>query len=68
MRTVFYGRMVKRMSQDRIALIPAYEPELELVSLVRELRQAGMEVVVVNDGSSAEKSRFFKCWRWMLLC
>lgn len=60
MRTVFDGRTVKRMSQDRIALIPAYEPELELVSLVRELRQAGMEVVVVNDGSSADKIEIFQ--------
>ncbi len=37
----------------RVALIPAYEPGEHMVRVVRALHEAGMEVVVVNDGSSA---------------
>ncbi len=35
----------------RVALIPAYEPGRELPPLAAALREAGLEVVVVDDGS-----------------
>lgn len=35
----------------RIALIPAYEPEPVLIDLLGELKNAGFETVVVDDGS-----------------
>ena len=37
----------------RVALIPAYEPGKELPPLVAALREAGLLVVVVDDGSGA---------------
>lgn len=37
----------------RVALIPACEPGEHMVPVARALHGAGMEVVVVNDGSSA---------------
>ena len=35
----------------RVALIPAYEPDSGLISIVRELKEKGFDIVVVNDGS-----------------
>lgn len=37
----------------RFALIPALEPDEQLISLCRALRDAGFHIVVVDDGSSA---------------
>lgn len=34
-----------------LVLIPAYEPDEQLVILARQLTQAGLQVLVVNDGS-----------------
>lgn len=42
-----------------IALIPAYEPAPVFLNVVKELKQCGMKVVVVNDGSQDKfKARF----------
>jgi len=43
----------------KIALIPAYEPDVRLVELVEELVNASFKVVIVNDGSSAAYSQRF---------
>ncbi|WP_051682029.1 bifunctional glycosyltransferase family 2/GtrA family protein [Cellulomonas sp. HZM] len=44
-----------------IALVPAYEPDLRLVALVRAVRSArpGMPVVVVDDGSGPAYAHVF---------
>jgi glycosyltransferase involved in cell wall biosynthesis len=43
-----------------VVLIPAWQPEPCLVELVRELRAAGFErLLVVDDGSSAERQPIF---------
>lgn len=34
-----------------LVLIPAYEPDEQLITLTRRLKEAGLEVLVVNDGS-----------------
>ena len=44
----------------RIALIPAYEPDERLVSLVRQLSEDDFQVVVVDDGSSAACEKVFQ--------
>ena len=41
-------------------LIPAYEPDRGLSGLVRRLSEAGLPVVVVNDGSSAAAEPVFQ--------
>ena len=41
-------------------LIPAYEPGRGLSGLVRRLSEAGLPVVVVNDGSSAAAEPVFQ--------
>lgn len=42
-----------------LVLIPAYQPESVLISLAEQLIAKGVDVVVVNDGSSAEKNDVF---------
>lgn len=42
-----------------VVLIPSYNPQDVLINLVRELHTGGMEVLVVNDGSSDEYKRIF---------
>ena len=42
-----------------IALIPAYEPEQRLISLVDELKKRGFDVVVVDDGSGQDYKEIF---------
>jgi putative flippase GtrA len=39
------------MAQIKLALIPAYEPGPTLLPLLRQLREAGFETLVVDDGS-----------------
>jgi glycosyltransferase involved in cell wall biosynthesis len=43
------------------ALIPAYEPDKRLLQVVRDLRVTGRfaDIVVINDGSSADKLQLF---------
>lgn len=45
-----------------IILIPAYEPDIKLLELVRSIRQSApeMPVVIVNDGSSADYTPVFE--------
>ena len=45
--------------EKRIALIPAYEPEKEMVKIAKELKEEGFCVVIVNDGSSQECDSLF---------
>ena len=44
----------------RIALIPAFEPNLKLIHTARELRETGFEVVIVNDGSGSRYHGVFE--------
>ena len=44
----------------RIALIPAYMPDDKLIAIVRQLYDAGFEIIIVNDGSSDDCSRVFE--------
>ena len=45
--------------EKRIALIPAYEPEKEMVKIAKELKEEGFCVVIINDGSSQECDLLF---------
>ena len=45
--------------RTRVALIPAYEPGDDLPGLVRELKDRGMEVFVVDDGSGGRFDAVF---------
>ncbi len=42
-----------------IAVIPAYEPDEQLVKTAEELESFGFKVLVVNDGSSPDKADIF---------
>lgn len=42
-----------------LVLIPAYEPDEQLVTLTRRLKEAGLEVLVVNDGSGPAYQKIF---------
>ena len=44
---------------QRIALIPAYCPEDRMLGLVKELRERGFSVVVIDDGSGSEYNAVF---------
>ena len=44
---------------DYIVLIPAYKPDMRLVTLVDELTQADMNLLVVDDGSTLEQKPVF---------
>lgn len=48
------------MSKNRIALIPAYQPDICLAGLVQKMRGAGIQIVVVDDGSSPDKEELFQ--------
>lgn len=48
------------MQNAMIALIPAYEPTSELISLTKALSEGGFTVVVVNDGSGLEYQSIFQ--------
>ncbi len=43
----------------RIALIPAYEPISLLLDILRDVKDKGFYIVVVNDGSSKDKNKLF---------
>ena len=48
------------MRSRYIALIPAYEPDGEkLIPLIRELKESGFDIVIVNDGSGPEFDGIF---------
>ena len=42
-----------------VVLIPAYEPDGELIKIVNELSENGFKTVVVNDGSSEKYNEIF---------
>ena len=42
-----------------LVLIPAYEPDQQLISLTRQLHAQGLQVLVVNDGSGTEYQNIF---------
>jgi glycosyltransferase involved in cell wall biosynthesis len=44
----------------RIALIPAYMPDEKLIAIVRQLYEAGFEIIIVNDGSSDDCIKVFE--------
>ena len=46
--------------QNRIALIPAYQPERTLAELAEALHQAGLQVWIVDDGSGEEYRPVFE--------
>ena len=45
----------------RIALMPAYEPDMKMIYTLIELQKAGFEIIVVNDGS---EGRYDDLFRW----
>ena len=47
------------MSKKRIVLIPSYEPQISLVNLVKEVKNFGFDVVVVDDGSGTKYANIF---------
>lgn len=42
-----------------VVLIPAYKPNRRMLDVLRELREHGMEIVVVDDGSGEESRPLF---------
>ena len=49
-----------RSKRMRIALIPAYQPEPILIDIVQSLKSAGLQIIVVDDGSGAPYAPIFK--------
>lgn len=45
---------------DRIALIPAYQPDEKLPALARETESKGFSVIVVDDGSGPAYTELFE--------
>ena len=42
-------------------IIPAYQPDEEMIGVIRELRQNGVSnIIVVDDGSGAAYTEFFQ--------
>ena len=48
------------MTSHYIALIPAYEPDRKMLGIIADLGKAGMDVIVVDDGSRPEYSEIFE--------
>ena len=48
------------MSEKRIAVIPAYEPNERMVKLAEEASRAGFSVLIVDDGSGPDYAEFFR--------
>ncbi|MBR1759305.1 MAG: bifunctional glycosyltransferase family 2/GtrA family protein [Lachnospiraceae bacterium] len=46
--------------RDRVALIPAYEPDLKMVAAAHDLWANGFLVIVIDDGSSAACKEYFE--------
>ncbi|MBQ3292523.1 MAG: bifunctional glycosyltransferase family 2/GtrA family protein [Mogibacterium sp.] len=47
------------MASEYIALIPAYEPDANLLKVVKDMKAKGFEIVVVDDGSGREYEEHF---------
>ena len=48
------------MNPNRIALIPAYEPDERLIGLAKTMTDRGFLVLIVDDGSGAAYQRIFE--------
>lgn len=44
---------------EKVALIPAYEPDEQLITLVKNLKENRYKIVVVNDGSGKSYQKIF---------
>lgn len=51
--------MLKVMNKSVIAIIPAYNPTSDMITLVGQLRKS-MEIVCINDGSKKENEWIFE--------
>lgn len=47
------------MKRQRVALVPAYQPDEKMLGTLRQLRDNGFSTVVVNDGSGADYDSVF---------
>lgn len=47
------------MRYNRIALIPAYEPDEKMLSLLEECKSSGFFILIVDDGSGKEYKEIF---------
>jgi len=47
------------MKFNTVILIPSYEPESSLVSFVKEIKESGFDILLVNDGSGKEYDEIF---------
>lgn len=47
-------------ARERVALIPAYEPESVMIPLLERLADADFQIVVVDDGSGAAYAQIFR--------
>ena len=45
--------------KKRIALIPAYKPNIQLLEFVKGIEENGMDCLIVNDGSGEEYLSLF---------
>ncbi len=45
---------------DFVILIPAYQPDEKLTAFARELKETGLEALVVDDGSGEECAQYFE--------
>ena len=48
------------MNTTKIALIPAYEPNKNLIDLVQTLNDQGLRIVIVDDGSQMPAQDIFR--------
>jgi len=48
------------MELRKIVLIPAYQPQQEMIDMIHTLKEAGFYVVLVDDGSGEEYQSIFK--------
>lgn len=48
------------MKNRTIALVPAYEPDEKMLTLIDELKTKGFEIVVVDDGSGRDYEEIFE--------
>lgn len=53
---------------EQIILIPAYEPDEKLVEFASELKEAGMEALIVDDGSGEKCAQLFEACEKLGFC
>lgn len=47
------------MKKEVVILIPAYEPDMKMISLLDELNKHKLRVIIVNDGSGPDYDKIF---------